>query len=215
MELLKDLGIKYYEAGRQNVTFGLFKCPVCFKEYERPKRLGLMAKMCKICNSRKNGKMLKKYGAESTTEGVTKKLYKMWWGMKERCYKKYNRNYKYYGAKGIKICDEWQDFHNFQKWALNNGYTYSENKKRAEVLSIDRINPDLDYMPSNCQFISVGKNSVKDKKIIFTKDFIKSIIDEKEKTGKPLKYILSSYGYSYPRFIAVKNRLIQEGNLWK
>lgn len=211
MELLKDLGIKYYEAGKQNMTFGLFKCPVCLKEFERPKRLGLAAKMCKICNSRKNGKMLKKYGAESTTEGVTKKLYKIWWGMKERCYKKYNKKYKHYGEKGIKICDEWQDFSNFQEWALNNGYTYSKNSKRAEVLSIDRINPDLDYMPSNCQFIPLSKNSVKDKTQIFTKDFIINILQKQKESGQSLKDILKSFNCSYSRFIAVKSKMIKEG----
>lgn len=213
MELLKDLGIKYYEAGRQNVTYGLFKCPECLKEFERPKRLGLAVKMCRICSSRKSGKMQKKYGAESTTEGFTKRLYKMWWGMKERCYKEYNSRYKHYGAKGIKICDEWQDFSNFQMWALNNGFTYSENSKRGEVLSIDRINPNLDYMPSNCQFIPLSKNSVKDKKLIFSKDFIKSIMQEKQETGKSFKEILSKYECSYSRFIQVKSRLIKEGDL--
>lgn len=57
-----------------------------------------------------------------------------------RCHKENDDNYKNYGAKGIKVCDEWRnDFLEFEKWALINGYD--------ENLSIDRIDVRKDYTP--------------------------------------------------------------------
>ena len=59
-----------------------------------------------------------------TTHGKTKsRLYTIFGGMKQRCYYKNNSHYKYYGKRGIKICDEWlNDFINFYNWSINNGY---------------------------------------------------------------------------------------------
>lgn len=85
-------------------------------------------------------------------------LYKKLKGMKERCYRECNDSYKSYGARGIKVCDEWLDknngFLNFYNWAINNGY--------KEGLSIDRIDVNGHYEPNNCRWISMleqGKNT--------------------------------------------------------
>lgn len=82
-------------------------------------------------------------------------LYKKLKGMKERCYRKYNDSYKNYGARGIKICDEWLDknngFLNFYNWAINNGY--------KDGLSIDRINVNGNYEPNNCRWVSMSEQS--------------------------------------------------------
>ena len=54
-------------------------------------------------------------------------------------------SYDRYGGRGIKVCEEWEkDFTAFAKWALNNGY--------SDELTLDRINPDGDYEPSNCRW---------------------------------------------------------------
>lgn len=73
-----------------------------------------------------------------------KKLYHIYRGIKDRCYNKNSKSYHNYGARGIKLCDEWNDFEKFEKWALNNGY--------EQGLWLDRINNDSDYSPDNCRW---------------------------------------------------------------
>jgi hypothetical protein len=74
-----------------------------------------------------------------------KKLYKKWQHMKSRCLNKNDISYKNYGARGIKVCDEWLNYNNFANWSLNNGFD--------EKLELDRINVNGNYEPSNCRYV--------------------------------------------------------------
>lgn len=85
--------------------------------------------------------------------GTKSHLYFIWSTMKRRCYKENAKGYKYWGGKGIKICDEWFDFLAFKNWALSAGY--------ADGLSIDRINNDGNYCPENCRWITRAENARK------------------------------------------------------
>ena len=92
--------------------------------------------------------MKTKYNKRNYTHGESStRLYKIWIGIKKRCFNQNCWNYKYYGGRGITICNGWLDFIPFRDWALNNGY--------QEDLIIDRKNSNIDYNPENCRWITV------------------------------------------------------------
>lgn len=79
-------------------------------------------------------------------------LYGIYHTMKYRCSSPKSCRWKYYGGKGIKVCDEWlEDFMNFYNWAIEHGY--------EEGLTIDRIDPDKGYEPDNCEWVTRSENS--------------------------------------------------------
>lgn len=84
------------------------------------------------------------------------KLYRIWWGIKERCYSENHNSFKNYGAKGIILSDEWHDFNVFYEWAINNNY--------SDSLTIDRIDSSKNYEENNCQWISLSENVAKSNK---------------------------------------------------
>lgn len=81
--------------------------------------------------------------------GMSKtRLYRLWDGMKSRCYRKSTGPYSRYGGRGITVCDEWRkSFQAFYEWSVVNGY--------AEDLSLDRIDPNGNYEPTNCRWVTM------------------------------------------------------------
>ena len=142
MKLIKKLGRRIY-AGRLE-SFGIFWCEGCEQEVEKTLSHGLRDKSCG-CNRYefiKGNKYNLKHG-----EGNGSRLYYIWGDIKQRILNFNNQAYKYYGGRGITICNEWLEFIPFRDWALSNGY--------AEGLVIDRRNPDGNYEPSNCRFLTI------------------------------------------------------------
>ena len=81
-----------------------------------------------------------------------KRLCVIFKGMLDRCYNPKERTYRWYGAKGIKVCDEWiQNPRSFEEWALDNGY--------QDGLTVDRIDESKDYSPDNCRWITLSDNA--------------------------------------------------------
>ena len=88
------------------------------------------------------------------------RLYRIWSAMKARCYNPNTANYKYYGGKGIIVCNNWKnDFCNFRRWALSNGY--------KENLTIDRIDISKGYSPSNCRWVTMHEQNNRHKSNIY------------------------------------------------
>lgn len=92
-----------------------------------------------------------KVGKANTVHGDTdSRLYRIFRGMKDRCYNPKNKDYVWYGGKGIKICEEWKNnYAVFKNWAINNGY--------KETLTIERKDFDKDYCPENCEWITIDQ----------------------------------------------------------
>ena len=80
---------------------------------------------------------------------------KPWFGsyksMLRRCYDEKEIGYKRYGGRGIKVCEEWHDIANFEKWVNTSNY--------SKGLTIDRIDNDKDYGPNNCRWVDMRVQS--------------------------------------------------------
>lgn len=100
---------------------------------------------CKDCERLRRAEIHLTHGGAF---GGKSRLYNLWKGMRNRCSDPDNLHY---GAKGIKVCEEWQDFAPFRRWANEHGY--------ANTLSIDRIDPNQGYSPQNCEWVTRDENS--------------------------------------------------------
>lgn len=96
-------------------------------------------KSCGCINAERFRNMVTKHGF-----GDKENLYRHWLNMRFRCNSPNYEKYDCYGGRGIKVCDEWDNYAVFRQWALNNGY--------KEGLTLERIDVDGNYEPNNCKW---------------------------------------------------------------
>lgn len=92
------------------------------------------------------------------------RLYHVYSNMKNRCYNENADDYKYYGGRGIRICDEWlNSYLSFKEWAYAAGYDDTAEKGEC---TIDRIDVDGNYEPLNCRWVSMDVQSKNRRNVI-------------------------------------------------
>lgn len=80
------------------------------------------------------------------------RLYRIWQQMKQRCSNPNCDAYKYYGHKGVSLCEEWNNnFISFYEWSIQHGYKNN--------LTIDRIDSNKNYCPENCRWLTQADNT--------------------------------------------------------
>lgn len=157
----------------------------CGKEHIVPsgKLINERSSSCGCLKKELCTKRLEKHGLTTNGEPRT---FIIWKGMKARCYNPNSISFKSYGKRGIKVCKEWLSFEKFHTWAMLNGY--------KDNLTLDRINPDDDYKPDNCRWISSDENKMRQRKSILLtiEDTTLSITRWGKKLGIS-RFVISKY----------------------
>lgn len=184
------------EAGKDNFGQILWECECSCKDKNRIIVPGyrLFWGHTKSCGCLQKESSKSRDKSSITKHGLTGcRLYKTWDGMKARCFRTTDKNYKDYGGRGITICNEWLDkdngFVNFYNWAIANGY--------EDYLFIDRIDNNGNYEPSNCRWVTMKQQARNKRNTIYAPN-----------TNIPLVDFCKDNGLVYT---TIKNRAIRLG----
>ena len=137
------------------------------------------------------------------------RLHRIWQAMISRCYYKGDVGYKNYGGRGISVCEEWlNDFLSFEKWATSNGY--------KEHLTIDRIETDGNYEPSNCRWATYREqaNNKRNNHILTVNGVSMTISQWSDITGLPMSALYNrvSKGWDSERVVTTPLRITSRTN---
>lgn len=125
--------------------------------------------------------MLAERNKANTKHGMSHtKLHGVWHNMKDRCYRRECEEYKRYGMRGIKVCEEWKNnFQSFYLWSIENGY--------KNGLTLDRKNVNGDYTPENCRWATEKEqaNNRRNNKFLTNNGETKTMKQWSEEVGIP------------------------------
>ena len=148
-------------------------------------------------------------------KGLSKtRQYRIWHNMLMRCYREQNKDYHMYGARGIKVCDEWKDnFLAFYEWSNQNGY--------QDDLTLDRIDFNGNYSPQNCRWITFKEQhrNCRTNKLISYNDKTQSVAAWAEEYNLPWNLLYNRITRGWPIDIALTTpvdadeKLIQKSHL--
>lgn len=85
------------------------------------------------------------HGHTTKANDFYSRTYKSWRAMKARCLNQNHKHYKFYGGKGIKICDRWLGKYGFDNFLKDMG-------ERPVGKTLDRIESNGNYERSNCRW---------------------------------------------------------------
>lgn len=198
--VVKD--IKHEPTGKPYWWMWLCKCDCGKEKWMRPDFVSSGHSKTCGCGRRFSG---------AITHGESKtRLYMIWRRMVERC----NPNIHYakfsyrYAGRGIRVCDEWQDYVTFAAWAKANGYD--------DTKSIERIDNDGNYCPENCKWIERGKQA-RNRGTTFWVEYQgrrMSLAEACEIAGMPYKQVFARLKWNWPLEKALSIP-INETRKWK
>lgn len=136
------------------------------------------------CFSREKVALLKFRHGQARAGNETRE-YQSWKHMISRCFKKNNKNFKHYGGRGITVCDRWLAFENF----------YADMGEMPDGFSIERVNVNGNYEPSNCKWILKNRQATNRRSSVLTESDVREIRRLRE-DGLIMKDIGSRFGAS-------------------
>lgn len=201
---IKEIYLKKYKSEGKNRSFCWCLCDC--GNYKEIRLDGLKSGATKSCGClqkeiAKQNKSSFKHGKS----GGKNKLYEIWYGLKQRCLNPNGPSWKYYGGRGIAVCEEWKNnYLKFEEWALSNGY--------KKGLTIDRIDNNGNYCPRNCRWVTRKEQANNRSSNVYltvfgeTKTMLDWFKDErcKVKIYKTLKSRIE-YGWSHEEAITKPN----------
>jgi len=138
-----------------------------------------------------SGRLHRTHGQSSTS------TFRVWAGMLDRCRRKENKSYKYYGALGVSVCSRWESFAMF----------FADMGERPPGMTLDRIDPSGDYCPENCRWASAkeqNRNQRRTKMLTFNGE-TKALASWAEELGikqRTLRARINVYGWSVEKALA-------------